>query len=142
MDVQPVVERLRGHLADLPLREVEAAAALDAAMRHNRAGPAVYVMPMGERAQSGGLLGRVEQKEQRLFGVVLVLPVLDFARASATGLDLVLLRQRIKRALVGWLMDATGEPVRFEGGALTRFDGDGQLWWADEFLVTGYWSNP
>ncbi len=137
MDVQPIVTRLRQQLVDLPLREIDGAAGLDAARRGNRSAPAVYVLPLGEKAQATPLLGRTEHQETRLFGIVTVLDVHDFDRKSVLNLDT--LRQRIKQALVGWPMDAsTGEPVRFANGDLAQFEGDGRLWWIDEFFVTAY----
>ena len=139
MDVQPIVTRLRDRLADLPLREIDAAAGLDAAMRGNRAAPALYVIPLAERATALDYIGAVDQIERRLFGVVIAVETLDFSRSTGSGIDLEQLRRRIKLALVGWVLDeTTGEPVLFQGGELLDFPGDGRLWWSDEFVMTGY----
>lgn len=143
MDVQPFVDRLQERLSDLPLREIDAAAALDAAMRGNRAAPAVYVIPLSERGIALNHTGDVDQQEHRVFGVLQVLDTL--AAAGAPGvIDLAALRSRVKQALVGWVPDdETGEPVRFLGGELVQFEGDGRLWWSDEFSYLGYFrSNP
>lgn len=139
MDVQPIVNRLRERLADLPLREIAATAGLDAAMRGNRSAPAVYVMPLAERATALEHTGAVDQIERCLFGVVMALETLDFSKASSTGVSLETLRQRVKQALIGWVMDdETNEPVTFQGGELVDFPGDGRLWWADEYVMTAY----
>ena len=139
MDVQPIVERLRQRLADLPLREIDAAGGLDAAMRGNRAAPALYVMPLSERGTYLAHTGYVDQQETRVFGVVMALETLDFSRGSGTGISLDVLRQRVKKALIGWVMDdETGEPVLFQSGDLVDFPGNGSLWWADEYVMTGY----
>ena len=45
---------------------------------------------------------------------------------------------KIKAALNRWVPDPTnGEVVRFDAGALVRFD-DGLLWWLDEYHVLTY----
>lgn len=139
MDVQPIVHRLRERLADLQLREIDAAAGLDAAMRGNRASPALYVIPLAERATQIPQTGPVDHLEHRMFGLVMVLDTLDFSRDTGSVVNLETLRMRAKRALVGWAMDdETGEPVTYQGGELLDFPGDGHLWWSDEFVMTGY----
>lgn len=139
MDVQPIVTRLRERLADLPLREIDAAAGLDAAMRGNHAAPALYVIPLAERATHMPHTGCVEERETRMFGCVMVLETMDFRRGTGSGVSLDLLRKRTKQALIGWVMEEeTGEPVLFQGGELLDFPGDGCLWWSDEFVMTGY----
>ena len=40
MDLQPILQHLRGQLADLALREIEPAPGLDAALRTSRTTPA------------------------------------------------------------------------------------------------------
>ena len=76
-----------------------------------------------------------------------MLIVLDTAR-TAQGLDVLIeleaKRRQVRQALVGWVPDEdTGEPVTFAGGELVQFQGDGRLWWSDEFLLTTYYrSNP
>lgn len=133
MDVQPIVARLTEKLAGLQLREIAAAGGLDDAMRGNKAAPALYVIPLGERAINTDHIGPVDWLERSLFGVVVVVDARD------TALNLAQLRRRIKLALVGWVVDdTTGEPVLFQGGELVDFPGDGQLWWSDEFLMTSY----
>lgn len=139
MDVQPIVTRLRERLVDLPLREIDQAAGLDGAMRGNRAAPVLYVIPLSERGVVLPHTGPVDQLERRLFGVVLALETLDFSRSTGVGLSLATLRERVKRALIGWVLDeGTGEPVTFVGGDMVDFPGDGRLWWVDEFVMTGY----
>lgn len=140
MDLQPILQRLQDQLADLDLREVSEAVALDAAIRASRAAPAVYLIPLSERGQGLDNTGEVDQLEHRLFGVLQVVDV-----GSTLGvLDLKTLRQRVKQALIGFAPDASmGDPVLFVGGELVQFEGNGRLWWSDEFGFSGYYrSNP
>ena len=138
MDLTLIVERLRERLDALQLREVEQAAGLDAAMRGNVATPSVYVVPLSERGLELRHTGATDQLETRLFGVLQVTDTLE--RTGAPDLaTFAPLRAAIKRALVGWVPDAvTGEPVIFLGGELIQLEGDGRLWWSDEFVFTGY----
>lgn len=141
MDLQPILQRLRDELADLRLREIEDAPALDAAMRSNRAAPAVYLVPLSERGTGLDHTGDVDQIEHRLFGVLQVVDV-----GSTVGVvDLKTLRRRVKQALIGFVADdSMGDPVLFVGGELVQFEGNGHLWWSDEFGFSGYYdrSNP
>lgn len=140
MDLQPILQRLQEQLAGLDLREVSEAVALDAAIRANRAAPAVYLIPLSERGQGLDNTGEVDQIEHRLFGVLQVVDV-----GSTLGvLDLKTLRQRVKQALIGFEPDdSMGDPVLFVGGELVQFEGNGRLWWSDEFGFSGYYrSNP
>jgi hypothetical protein len=83
----------------------------------------------------------VDQIEHRLFGV---LQAVDLG--STVGVvDLQTLRRRVKQALIGFVADESmGDPVLFVGGELVQFEGDGRLWWSDEFGFSGYYdrSNP
>ncbi|GKS87150.1 hypothetical protein AVMA1855_23380 [Acidovorax sp. SUPP1855] len=143
MDVSPFVTRLREQLLGLPLRDIDAAAGLDAAMRGNRAAPAVYVLPLSERGEPLDHTGPTDQWEHRLVGVLMVVQTLN-ASGGPGVIDLAALRDRVKRALIGWVPEeATGEPVFFLGGKIAQFEGDGQMWWSDEFSFKGYFrSNP
>ncbi|ADU99829.1 phage tail terminator protein [Alicycliphilus denitrificans] len=144
MDLQPILQRLRDELADLQLREIEEAPGLDAAMRASRATPAIYVLPLSERGQGLDHTGDTDQIEHRLFGVLQAVDVM-----SPTGtpgvVDLATLRRSVKQALIGFVADdSMGEPVLFVGGELVQFEGNGRLWWSDEFGFSGYYdrSNP
>ena len=143
MDVQPILDRLRQRLAALPLREIGQSAGLEAAMRGNLAAPAVYVVPLSERGLELQHTGATDQLETRVFGVLQALEN-QHPGAAPGVISLAALRQAIKSALVGWVPDLdTGEPVVFVGGELVQLEGDGVLWWSDEFLLTGYYrSNP
>lgn len=142
MDLTPILQQLRQQLADLPLREIEEAAGLDAAMRGSRATPAVYLLPLSERGQGLDHTGDTDQIEHRLFGVLVVVDVMN--AASTPGVvDLATLRRRVKQALIGFVPDdSMGDPVLFVGGELVQFEGNGRLWWSDEFGFSGYFSNP
>ncbi|MDD5028901.1 MAG: hypothetical protein PHH58_05260 [Rhodoferax sp.] len=137
MDVTLIVNRLKA--ADTSLLEIESAAGLDAAMRANRAAPAAYVIPLSERAVQLPSIGIVEHFEHRLFGVVFVISCLSTTGDDAV-VDLATVRAQVKEALIGFVPDATtGEPVTFAGGDLVQFQGDGQLWWSDEYQLKTYY---
>ena len=141
MDVTPFLERLRARTTGM--REIEAAAGLEAAMASNLAAPAAYVIPMSERGTELEHTGSVDQWLSQVFAVLQV--VQTQAPAGSSGVvDLVQSRQQVKAALVGFVPDEeTGEPVTFLGGELVEFGGDGRMWWADEFHVKSYYrSNP
>lgn len=142
MWVQDVLDRLKAQVSGM--REIDGASSLDAAMRGLVAAPALYLIPLADRGHELPHTGTVDQLIGVLFGVLIVL---DTAR-SAQGLDVILeleaVRAQVRAALVGWVPDAdTGEPVTFAGGELVQFQGDGHLWWSDEFSLTTYYrSNP
>lgn len=139
MDLSPFLSRLRDRLVDMPLREIDAAAGLEAALAGNRAAPAVYVVPLSERGTALPHTGDVDQLETRLVGVLQVVETLQPSGASGV-VDLAALRDRVKRALIGWVPEPeTGEPVLFMGGELVQFGGDGRMWWSDEFSFNGYY---
>jgi len=144
MDLKPILQQLRDKLADLQLREIEEAAGLDAAMRSSRATPAVYLLPLSERGQGLDHTGVPDQIEHRLFGVLQVVDVMS-PPGTVGVVDLTSLRRRVKQALIGFVADASmGDPVLFVGGELVEFEGNGRLWWSDEFGFSGYVdrSNP
>jgi hypothetical protein len=144
MELQPILQHLRGQLADLALREIEPAPGLDAALRTSRTTPAVYLLPLSEKGRGLDHTGDVDQLEHRLFAVLQVVDVM--APDGTPGVvDLTTLRRRVKQALIGFVPDTSmGDPVLFVGGELVQFEGDGRLWWSDEFGFTGYYdrSNP
>lgn len=142
MDLSPIVARLRTELS--ALRSVGASADLDAAIEGAVAMPAAFVLPLAESGRDAALVGITAQRVTLAFGVLHVLSNRRDAQGGAALGDLHAHRQALKRALVGWVPDAaTGEPVLFTGGRLLRLDGDGRLWWIDEFeLMTYYRSNP
>ena len=136
MDTTAILQRLRARLTNV--REIESAAGLDAAMRGNLVAPAVYVIPLAERGTLIEDTGPVSQVEDRMFGVIQVVETLHTLGAPGV-VDLAAVRAQVKSALIGWVPDdETGEPVVFVGGELVDFAGNGQLWWSDEFTLTGY----
>ncbi len=140
MNLTPVIDRLKSLLTGF--KSIGSAVDLDAAMGGVVAVPAAFVMPLAESATALDLLQQTSQRITSLFGVVLCVSNKRDATGAATLVDLVSLRNQLRNALVGWIPDpATAEPVHFAAGRLMRMDGDGRLWWLDEFeLVTHYWS--
>ena len=142
MWLQDVIARLKAQVTGM--REIDGASSLDAAMRGAVSCPSAYAIPLTETGRELAHTGPVDQLITVLFGVLIVL---DTAR-TAQGLDVLIeleaKRLQVRAALVGWVPDdETGEPVTFVGGELVQFQGDGRLWWSDEFLLTTFYrSNP
>lgn len=142
MWLQDVIARLKAQVTGM--REIDGASSLDAAMRGAVSCPSAYAIPLTETGRELAHTGPVDQLITVLFGVLIVL---DTAR-TAQGLDVLIeldaKRRQVRQALVGWVPDEdTGEPVTFAGGELVQFQGDGRLWWSDEFVLTTYYrSNP
>ena len=140
MDLSLIVTRLKTQLT--ALRSVGASADLDAAIAGVVAMPAAFVLPLAESSADMGMLGTTGQRITQAFGVLHVLSNRRDAQGGAALDDLKTHRLNLRTALVGWVPDATtGEPVTYTSGRLMRLDGDGRLWWIDEFqLTTFYWS--
>ena len=142
MWLQDVIARIKAQVTGM--REIDGASSLDAAMRGAVSCPSAYAIPLTETGRELAHTGPVDQLITVLFGVLIVL---DTAR-TAQGLDVLIeldaKRRQVRQALVGWVPDEdTGEPVTFAGGELVQFQGDGRLWWSDEFVLTTYYrSNP
>lgn len=135
MDLDVIEDQLRPALADLKPREIGQAFGLDAAMAANRAGPAIYLIPLSETGTPIPGTGELTETEDRVFAVLYIVPVLAGTKAP----QLVQYRQRVKETLIGFVPDeATGEPVHFLGGELIQFNGDGRLVWSDEFSFRAY----
>ena len=140
MDLSLIVARLKAQLT--ALRTVGASVDLDAAIDGVVALPAAFVLPMAENASDTGLVSSTFQRVVQGFAVLHCVSNRRDAQGSAAMDDLKTHRASLRAALVGWVPDAsTGEPVVFTAGRLMRLDGDGRLWWMDEFqLITYYWS--
>lgn len=142
MDLSLIEQRLKASLAGTA-RQVEGCAGLDAALRGVVTTPAVFVMPLDEKGYAMPTTGVVRQKLESLCGVVMCLENLRQASGGAAVVDLAVMRQAVRQALVGWVPDpANGEPMLFVGGELIQFNGDGRIWWSDEFVVTSYYRSP
>lgn len=140
MDLTPVIAQVR--LSVPTFKTVGASADLDAAIEGVVALPAAFLLPLAERAVATDFTSCTAQRITQAFGVLLVVSNRRDAQGAAALADLAVLRLRLRTALVGFVPDAaTGEPVIYTAGRLMRLDGDGRLWWMDEFeLTTFYWS--
>lgn len=140
MDLSSILARLKTQLTEL--KSVGVSADLDAAIEGVVAMPAAFVLPLAEGGTDMGMLSSTDEKVAQAFGVVHCLSNRRDAQGAAALDDLRDHRLNLRTALVGWVPDdATGEPVTFTAGRLLRLDGDGRLWWIDEFqLITYYWS--
>lgn len=140
MDLSAIIARLQAQVTGL--KSVGGAADLNAAINSVLAMPSAFVMPVREAASHGDTLQRTHQVISQTFGVVLVLSNKRDASGYAAQLDLAALRAQVKTALIGWIPSAASDqPTHFMGGQLLSMDGDGRLWWMDEFeFKTDYWS--
>ncbi|WP_422099095.1 phage tail terminator protein [Variovorax sp.] len=138
--MQIVIDRLKSQLVDLrQLRSIGGGPDLDSAMRGILVPPALVVMPMRERAVDVPRIGPTLQRVMRQLSVLYLVQNMRDATGAAALVELEPLRQRVKRALIGWVIDPdAGEPVIFTGGELVDAAGDGKLIWADEFQVIVY----
>lgn len=135
-----LVTRLKAQLPGV--KSIGASAELDAAIAGTPVTPSLFVIPLAESV-TGELdtTGGVDQEVLQVFGVAFVVSNQRDVRGAAALNDLAPLRQATQAALLGWVPDAaTGEPLLFRGGRLLRLDGNGRIWWIDEFQVT-HWSN-
>lgn len=139
---EDALQRLKAHMPGM--REIDGASSLDAAMRGLVSTPSAYLIPLKDTGLEMAHTGPVDQDITVLFAVLIVLD----AGRSASGMDVLrelhTRRGQVRQALVGWVPDEdTGEPVTYAGGELVQFQGDGRLWWSDEFLLSTYYrSNP
>ncbi len=139
---EDAIGRLKAQVTGM--REIDGASSLEAAMRGAVATPSLYLIPLTETGRELAHTGPLDQQIAVLFAVLFAL---DTAR-SAQGMDVLVElhthRSQVRAALVGWVPDdETGEPVTFVGGELVQFQGDGRLWWSDEFVLTTFYrSNP
>jgi hypothetical protein len=140
MDLSPILARLKTLLTGL--KSVGVSADLDAAIEGVVAMPAAFVLPLAESGTDMGMVSSTDERIAQAFGVVHCLSNRRDAQGAAALDDLKVHRLNLRTALVGWVPDdATGEPITFTAGRLLRLDGDGRLWWIDEFqLITYYWS--
>jgi hypothetical protein len=141
MDLSLIKERLKTTLVGL--RGIGVAADLEAAMGGTVALPGAFVLPLAELGTDLGLVSSTYELTKQTFGVVHGVSNRRDPAGDAAMVDLTVLRTNLRNALVGWVPDVgNGEAVTFASGRLLRMDGDGRLWWIDEFdLKTYYWSN-
>jgi hypothetical protein len=141
MDLSSIVDRLKAQLVGL--KAIGSSADLDSAIDGVVAMPAAFVLPLGEQGADMGMLSSTGQSINQAFSVIHVLNNRRDALGGAALDDLKTLRLNLRTALVGWVPDTSnGEAVTFTSGRLLRMDGDGRLWWADEFQVTTYYWSP
>lgn len=136
---QDTLQRLRDRVTGMRL--IDGVSSLAEAMRGARVVPALYLVPLADKAiELGHFGGATDQRITTTFGVILALD----AGRTAMGLDAVLAleaaRAQVRAALVGWVPEpANGESVTFAGGELLDLPADARLWWADDFEVTSYY---
>ena len=137
MDLDAVITRLRAQLVNV--KSVGGAAELATALENTPATPAVYGVPLAERADAPELLSVHQQKITQEFGVIMVVANRRDATGAASLTDLRGLRLQVRAALMGWVpVPAEGEPCVYLGGRLLKWD-DGRLWWSDEWRVATRW---
>ncbi|MFT4190842.1 MAG: hypothetical protein QM617_04865 [Comamonas sp.] len=137
MDVSPIVARLQAQVQDV--MAVGAAAELDAAMRGHARPPAVYVMPGIEKNVSGIEGAGCSAGTLQTVSVITVVDELGDATGGGALKGLPAIRRQILAALGGWTPDERlADPMAFLQGELIQFEGDGLLWWSDEYVCIRY----
>ena len=133
MDLTFVVDRIRSQ--NLGFKQLGGSADLDAAMAGSVIPPAAFVIPLREKAEPSETTMVTRQRITAGFGVVMAVMNRRDAQGAASLVELNAYRSPLRSALVGWVHDVeSGEPIQFDGGNLLRLDGDGRLWWIDEFF--------
>lgn len=138
LDLDAFIARIKARVPAFKL--VEGALELEKVLAGTRpVSPAAYVVLQEERGTDAGELGVTDQVMDALVSVILLVDTSnDPTGKRAAGL-LATLRKDVRKALVGWVPDAsTGEPVVFERGLLLSFE-SGRSCWADEFSLTYYY---
>ena len=137
MDIDLIIARLTATLTGF--KAIGGAADLDAAIGGAVAVPAAFVIPLADSAQPSRMVGVHEQLIDQAFGVVLVAANRRDTTGAAALAELKALRLQVRAALAGWAPTPEGLPVQISGGRLLRLDGDGRLWWSDEFTLQTYY---
>jgi hypothetical protein len=140
MDLDLIITRLKATLTGF--KAIGGAADLDAAIGGAVAVPAAFVIPLADSASPNGMIGFHEQLITQAFGVVLVAANRRDTTGAAALTDLNALRRQVRDALAGWAPTPEGEPVEIVGGRMLQLDGDGRLWWIDEFSLQTYYRSP
>lgn len=114
--------------------EIGEAAELDAAMKGFAQPPATYVVLASERNVTSDLAAGCSAGTIQVFSVVTVVDRLNDVTGAEALDSLRPIRRRIRAALQGWSPSFQKvEAMTFLSGELVQFEGDGRLWWADEY---------
>ncbi|MBP9800650.1 MAG: hypothetical protein KBD39_11105 [Sterolibacterium sp.] len=119
------------------LRRVAGAAEFQAAANaHPLAGPAAYVMLLGESPGASPLANAMLQRVEVSIGIALAVRNVADSTGAAAGDALDDLRAAMTAALLGWT-PTDAEPLYRGQGQLLAFK-DGWLWWQDIWHTAYY----
>lgn len=141
IDAVPLIARCKSELVGL--KDIGGSVEMDVAIEGSPPTPSLFVIQLADGVVPGeDLLSGVNEDITQAFGFAHVVSNRRDAKGAAAMVELTPLRRQLILALVGWVPDdETGEPMRYRGGRLLRLDGNGRLWWIDEFTVqTQLWS--
>lgn len=97
--------------------------------------PALYVMPIADKAQSNKTISLVNQQITRSFAVFIV----QHAPNDRTGFkkfaSIEALRKKVRDQLLGWSPSPEYDPIEFSGGAVLPIDGQ-FVFWRDLYSTT------
>lgn len=134
MELSQVIARLKAQRQ--VLKTVGGAADFDAALAGTIVLPSAFVIPLGDRSDWARHTGAHDEDDEIDFGVILAVSNARDSRGEAAQDSLVPVRAEVRQALSGWVPDeSTGEPVHKTTGRLLRLDGDGRLWWIDNYRL-------
>lgn len=123
------------------LSSVGGGVSLAAVQRAPRRKPAAWVLPAQEVAGQNRLATvAVRQTMTYRFGVLVCVQNARDSRGDAARDDLLVVREEVLSALLGWSPAAGFDPVTFGSGSMLQLDGIA-IWWQDEFITTGFISS-
>lgn len=130
MNTAPLISRLQSKATGL--RFIGGAMDLNESTLQAVQYPAAFVVPLGETAEPGRMLGVHDQLLIQQWAVVLVLRAMRTKASQDQSAELHTLRQKVLFALAGWTASADAEPMDFVGGELISAE-EGLLLWQDTF---------
>ncbi|MDR0701321.1 MAG: hypothetical protein LBF61_02760 [Azoarcus sp.] len=120
-------------------RHIGGAADLAAAQTALKSRPAVFVLPLAERAGSPLLAGEFRQRKILQIGIVIADADASDSAGAAVQSGIVAARAVIERALIGengWRPEGCDDALAWSGGRLARLANNGVLWWQDDYVTS------
>lgn len=114
------------------LRKVGGAADLAAIKAGRVPAPALYLLPMDEKASDMDVAGDLIQRVDAGFAVVFAVANKGDAGGAKAVVELEPFRDAVKQLLMGWTIPGYFDQVAFSAGRLLSFD-DGVVFWMDEY---------
>lgn len=134
--IEAVVQRIKETVPEIRL--VGRAAEFQVAAETNpTATPACFVIPMNELPGSPAAANVMIQRVDVTVGVIFVVKNLSDNKGAAAGVDLDVLRQKVRDQVFGWSAAPELDPFARGSGQLLAFR-EGHIWWQDLFITSYY----